>query len=90
MSIKVNLYKTHMQHTDGKEAVEVDGSTVGECLKKLVSDYPGLEKEIFDQKGKIVSVLEVYLNDSSAYPNELEKPVKDGDEIHLLPMLAGG
>ena len=90
MSVKINLHKTHRQYTEGKEVIEVDGSTVGECLKKLTDQYPDLEKELFDKKGKLASVLEVYLNGESAYPNELEKPVNDGDEIHLLAMLAGG
>ena len=90
MSVNINLHKTHRHYTDGKEVVEVDGNTVGECLKELINQYPELEKELFDRKGKLASVLEVYLNGASAYPNELEKSVKDGDEIHLLAMLAGG
>ena len=49
-----------------------------------------MEKEIFDKKGNLLSVLEIYLNGASAYPDELKKVVKDGDEIHLLTMLAGG
>jgi molybdopterin converting factor small subunit len=35
-------------------------------------------------------VVEVYVNNESAYPEELAKPVQDGDEIHLILMLAGG
>jgi molybdopterin converting factor small subunit len=90
VSATINLHKTHRQHTGGKEIVEVNGNTVGECLKDLVSQYPAIEKEIFDNKGKLLSVLEIYLNGASAYPDELKKAVKDGDEIHLLTMLAGG
>ncbi len=90
MSIGINLHKTHRQYTDGKEIVNVNGNTVGECLRDLVSQYPEIEKQIFDNKGNLLSVLEIYLNGASAYPDELKKAVKDGDEIHLLTMLAGG
>lgn len=90
MSVKINLHKTHRQYTNGEEIVEVSGNKVGECLKKLVQQYPNLENEIFDKKGKLLPVLEIYLNGASAYPDELAKDVKDGDEIHLLVMLAGG
>lgn len=90
MSVKINLHKTHRQYTNGQEIVEVNGNNVGECLKELVKQYPDLKNEIFDKKGKLLSVLEIYLNGASAYPDELAKNVKDGDEIHLLVMLAGG
>ena len=90
MSIKINLHQTHRQYAGGKEIVDVNGNTVGECLRDLVSQYPELEKEIFDKKGNLLSVLEIYLNGASAYPDELKREVKDGDEIHLLTMLAGG
>jgi adenylyltransferase/sulfurtransferase len=90
VSVRINLHKTHRQYTNGQEMVEVNGGDVGECLKELVEQYPDLKKEIFDKKGKLLSVLEIYLNGASAYPDELARKVKDGDEIHLLVMLAGG
>ena len=90
MGIKIHLHKTHRQYTDDKEIIEVKGSTVGECLKELTNQYPVMERELFNKKGELVSVLEVYVNGASAYPDELKKSVKDGDEIHLLAMLAGG
>ncbi|MBW1912190.1 MAG: MoaD/ThiS family protein [Deltaproteobacteria bacterium] len=36
------------------------------------------------------NVIEVYVNGETAYPDELARQVRDGDEIHLLVMLAGG
>ena len=88
--MKVNLHLTLRQYTNGQEAVEVGGQTVGECLRNLVSMFPGLGPNIFDKKGGLNNVVEIYLNLQSAYPNELAKPVKDGDEIHVAMMLAGG
>jgi molybdopterin converting factor small subunit len=70
--------------------VKVEGSTVGECIERLVEQYPGMKEGLFDRKGKLRNVVEVYVNNESAYPEELAKSVKDGDEIHLIIMLAGG
>jgi molybdopterin converting factor small subunit len=90
MSVKIHIHTTHRQITNGLEVVEVEGKTVGECLNQLIRQFPGMEKALFAKKDKLLNNVEVYLNNASAYPNELLKPVKDKDEIHLLVMLTGG
>lgn len=90
MSVKVHIHATHRQFTNGLEVVAVEGSTVGECLNHLIKQFPGMEKALFAKKDKLLNNIEVFLNHASAYPNELVKPVKDGDEIYLVTMLAGG
>ena len=90
MPIKVHIHTTHRQFTNGLEVVDVDGNTVGECLSRLVHQFPGMEKALFAKKDKLLNTVEIYVNHASAHPNELAKPVKDGDDIHLLVMLAGG
>lgn len=90
MPIKVHIHTTHRRFTNGLEVVDVDGNTVGECLSQLIRQYPEMEKALFAKKDKLLNVVEVFVNHATAYPNELTKPVKDGDEINLLVMLAGG
>jgi molybdopterin converting factor small subunit len=90
MPVNVHIHKTHRQFTNGLEVVAVEGRTVGECLNQLIKQFPGMEKALFAKKDKLLNVVEVFVNHTSAYPNELVKPVKDGDEIHLVVMLAGG
>ena len=90
MPVKVHIHVTHRQFTNGLDVVLTEGTTVGECLNHLVRQYPGMEKALFAKKDKLLNVVEVFLNHTTAYPNELAKPVKDGDEIALLVMLAGG
>jgi len=90
MSVKVHIHTTHRRFTNGLEVVAVEGKTVGECLNQLIKQFPGMEKALFAKKDKLLNNVEVYLNHASAYPNELLKPVKDDDEIHLVTMLAGG
>jgi molybdopterin converting factor small subunit len=90
MAVKIHIHLTHRQFTNGSEVVTVEGKTVGECLNQLIKQFPGMEKALFAKKDKLRNVVEVFVNHATAYPNELLKPVKDGDEINLVVMLAGG
>ena len=90
MSVKINIH-VELQHLTNEQAsVEVDGSTVGECLDNLVSLYPDLKKSLFDDEGNLVTYIEIYVNLESTYPEELNYPVKDGDEIHITIVNVGG
>jgi molybdopterin converting factor small subunit len=90
VAVKVHLHLTLRQFTNGQEIIDVEGTTVGECLKNVVKKYPGMESSIFGKNGKLSNIVEIYVNLQSAYPNELAKQVKGGDEIHVTMMLAGG
>ena len=90
MSINVSIHRTHRQFTDGLDSVEVEGNSVGNCLDDLIRQFPDMGNELFDKKGKLLNAIEIYINLESAYPDELVKPVKDGDDIHITLMLAGG
>jgi molybdopterin converting factor small subunit len=90
MAVHVHIHTTHRQFTNGLESVAVEGSTVGACLSHLIEQFPGMEKALFAKKDKLLNNVEVYLNHASAYPDELLKAVKDGDDIHLVVMLTGG
>jgi len=90
VATQVHIHKTHRHFTGGKAVVQTEGDTVGACLKYLVRQFPGMQTIVFDKKGTLKGTLEIYVNHQSAFPKELEKRVKDGDEIHLTLLLAGG
>ncbi len=90
MSIKINIASYLKPLTNNMEVVEVNGSTVGECLNHLVKQFPAMEKMLFDKNGKLLSYVGIYLNGEDTYPEELAKPVKDGDELHILYIIGGG
>ena len=75
---------------DGAESAEVEGSTVGECLNQLVKRFPRIQNLLFDKGGKLLKYVDVYVNGKSTYPEELVKPVNDGDELQILLVIAGG
>ncbi len=90
MPVKVHIHITHRQFTKGQDVVTAEGHTVGECLNHLITQFPGMEKALFAKKDRLRNVVEIFVNHATAYPNELLRPVKDGDDITLLVMLAGG
>lgn len=90
MSIRVNIHPSLYHLTNNQEIVEVNGSTVGQCLDHLTRQFPDIQEALFDEKGKLLNYIDIYINMESAYPDEAAKPVKDGDELHLLPVISGG
>ena len=90
MSVNVNIHPSLQYITEDREIVEVTGSTVGECFQELVKEYPGLEEWLYEKGGKLSKYIDIFVNQESAYPEELKKVVKDGDEIYILMQIAGG
>jgi len=88
MGIKVRISSLLSQYSNNQRIAEVNGDTVGECLKHLVEQFPKLK--LFDKDGKLFAYLGIYVNGESAYPEELDKPVKDGDELSIILMIGGG
>lgn len=75
----------------GQREVSLEGATVGEVLGKLGAEYPGVTAQLFTEDGKLHRFLNVYLNDEDVrYLGGLEAPVKAGDQLSLLPAVAGG
>ena len=89
MAVKININPVLYQHTNNQSMIEVDGNTVGQCLNQLVKQFPDMEKALFDKNSKLLSYVDIYVNEESSYPEELAKPVKEGDNLYIAIMLAG-
>jgi len=90
VGVKVYIHKTQRQFTEGQSVVTVKGNTVGACLEDLIRGFPRMKDMVFDKKGTLMNTIEIFVNLQNVYPNELAETVKDGDEIHLTLLLAGG
>ena len=90
MSIKVNIHRSQRHFTNGKGTIEVKGNTVGQCLNDLMQQFPDIGAKILNEKGKLFSHIDVFVNMESSYPEELTKSVKDGDELSITLMIGGG
>ncbi len=90
MSVRINIHSSHRQYTGNKKTLAVNGRTVGECLDDLIGRFPAMRNVLYQPDGTLKQLIEIYLNLESTYPDELKKPVQDGDEIQITLMLAGG
>ena len=77
--------------TDGEELVEVSAGTVGEVIAELQSRFPGIQERLVDEKGEVRRFVNVYVNEEDIrFLKNQETPLKDGDEISIIPAIAGG
>jgi molybdopterin converting factor small subunit len=90
MSVQIVVPPMLRHLTESETAVGVECITVGECLDHFVRRYPGARRLLFDKKDKLLSYVEVYVNEETTYPEELAAPVKDGDEISIVYLFSGG
>lgn len=88
MSIKV--FSLLLYNYTNQQVAEVSGKTVGECLVNLTERFPDIKRLLFDENGNLYDYLLIYVNKQSASSDELDKPVKDGDEIHIIVFIEGG
>jgi len=90
MSIRVQIPTPMRQHADGQSTVEVSGATVQAALADLGAKFPALTQRIFEN-GQVRRFVNLYLNDEDIrYLDNLATPVKDGDELAIIPAVAGG
>jgi molybdopterin synthase sulfur carrier subunit len=77
--------------TNGKEEVAASGATVADLITSLDSQFPGIRERICDESGKVRRFVNIFANDEDIrFLKNLETPVKDSDEISIVPAIAGG
>lgn len=91
MAIKVRIPTPLQKLTQGKAEVETEGSDISELIANLDKSFPGLRERIYDEKGNIRRFINIYVNEEDIRFLQMDKtPVKDGDEISIIPAIAGG
>jgi molybdopterin synthase sulfur carrier subunit len=91
MSIKVRIPSPLRNYTQGAEVVEAAGATVGEVLNGLKDKASGIETRLFKGPNLLNRFVNVYLNDEDIrFLKNLDTPVKAGDELSIIPAIAGG
>jgi MoaD family protein len=78
------------QHTKDQAMIEAKGATVQAVLDDLGANYPALTQRLFTD-GKLKQFVNLYVNDEDVrYLDNLATPVRDGDELAIIPAVAGG
>ena len=78
-------------YTNQQDTVEVDGTTVGELLAALTTQYSDLRRHLYSDEGKLRSFVNVYVNDDDIrYLDRESTALKAGDVVSIVPSVAGG
>jgi MoaD family protein len=76
---------------NGQKEVHLKGVSVREILENLVRDYPGIRERLMDEKGEVRRFINIYVNEEDIrFLGGTETPLKDGDELSIIPAIAGG
>lgn len=91
MSIEVRIPTILRQHTGGEKKVSADAATVDELFTNLDTQHTGLRERVITADGKLHRFVNVYVNDEDIrFTGGLDTPLKDGDNVTILPAVAGG
>ena len=91
MAKKVRIPTPLRKLTNNEEVVEVDAVTIGAAITELQSRYPGIKERLMDENGQVRRFVNVYVNEEDIrFLKNQETPLKDSDEISIIPAIAGG
>lgn len=91
MAVKVRIPAPLRRVTGGQGVVEVNASTLKGCLEELEAHYPGMKERVMDAQGQVQQFVNIYVNgEDIRFLQDLETPLKAGDEVSIVPAIAGG
>jgi molybdopterin synthase sulfur carrier subunit len=91
MAVKVRVPTPLMKLTDNQSEVTAEGATISEILNNLESQFAGIKERICDENGAPRRFINIYLNEEDIrFLDGESTAVKDGDEISIIPAIAGG
>jgi len=94
MSVEVRIPTILRTYTDGEKAVTGEGATLSEVIDDLEGRHPGLKDRLLEAKdgqSDLRRFVNVYVNDEDVrFTGGLDTSVKDGDQVVVLPAVAGG
>lgn len=91
MNVRVRIPTPLKKLAGEKDVLLASGNTVGEVIQWLTETYPGLKERLKDEQGEVRRFINIYLNDEDIrFIKNLETPVKEGDQISIIPAIAGG
>lgn len=91
MAVKVRIPTPLRTLTGGAETVSADGKTIQALIENLEAAHPGLKDRLVDEKGNVRRFVNLYVGEEDIrFLDGLQTELKDGDEISVVPAIAGG
>ena len=91
LSVRVRVPTPLRKFTQGADEVNAQGNNIRSIVEDLEKNYPGIKERICDETGKVRRFVNVYVNgDDIRFLQNLETSLKEGDNISIVPAIAGG
>ena len=91
MPVKVLIPTPLQKFTNDEATVECDGSDISNLMEELENKFPGIKKRLCDDKGELRRFVNFYVNSEDIrFLDNKETALKDGDEVSIVPAVAGG
>ena len=91
MAIRVKIPTPLRKLTDGVSTVNVEGNNIEKVISNLESEYPGILERLCDENGQLRAFVNIFVNgEDIRYLSGMESAITDGDEISIVPAVAGG
>jgi len=91
MTVKVLVPTPLQKFTDNKATIECDGGNIDELIEALENNCPGIKARICDESGKPRRFLNLYVNSEDIrFLQGTDTTLSDGDEVSIVPAVAGG
>jgi len=89
--VKVLIPTPLQKYTNNQATVEVNAATVAELIDALETSFPGIKNRLCDESGKVRRFLNIYVKEEDIrFLNNTETPLNEGDEVSIVPAVAGG
>ena len=89
--IKVRIPTPLRKLTGGRGEVSVQGETIAILINTLDKEYPGLKERLCDEEGELRRFVNIYVNEEDIrFHQGIKTPIKMGDEVSIVPAIAGG
>jgi molybdopterin converting factor small subunit len=87
----IHIPTTLRRYTDNESSIPISGASVGEALQSLEQRHPKAFSQICDETGAIRSFIVIFVNDTDIrLLAGRDTPLRDNDEVHIIPAMAGG
>lgn len=91
MSIKVRIPTQLRKLTNGVGEVNISGRDISDLIENLEKDYPGLKGRLYDPEGNLRRFINIYVNNEDIrFIKGKDTKLKNGDEVSIVPAIAGG
>ena len=90
-SVVVKIPTPLRRHTGGVDSVQTDSKTLAQALANLNEKFPGIKERLMNDQGQLHRFVNIYVNGEDVrFLKGLETSLKEGDEVSIVPAVAGG